>query len=67
MKKTHFLSNKVGDFNAKLAEKFEGPYTVYKKVSSNKYDLKSEKGTLNRHIHVKDIIPYRSDSTATNK
>lgn len=60
-KGTHFLFNKIGSFNAKLAEKFYGPFTVVKKVSNVIFDLKDAKGVLHRQIHVKDLTPCRKD------
>ena len=34
LRKVHQLYNKADNFNAKLAEKFEGPFTVVKKITS---------------------------------
>ena len=39
LKKTQYLSNKVANFNAKLAEKYDGPYLVKQKLSPVIVDL----------------------------
>ena len=57
--KTHFLSRKADNINAKLCEKYEGPYTVIRKSSPVILDLKDERGKIIRHIHVKDLKPSK--------
>ena len=60
LKRQHILSKKVEGINAKLAEKFEGPHYIVRKISPVIYDLQDGKGGLIRHIHIKDLKPYIS-------
>ena len=63
LKKTHHLSSKAANFNAKLAERYEGPYTVVRKITSVIYDLKYQRGDTARRVRVKDLKtpPKRAD------
>ena len=59
LKKAHELSDKSASFNAKLAPKYEGPYTVYRIRSPVIYDLKTDDHTKNLlRVHVRDLKPY---------
>lgn len=55
LKREHHLSSAVKHFNAKLAPKYSGPYTVIKVHSPVVYDLKSGNGKILRRIHIKDL------------
>ena len=63
LRKVHQLSNKADNFNAKLAEKFQGPFTVVKKISPVIFDLKKNNGSIIHHIHGKDLKAYQEGET----
>ena len=58
LKRTQHLSDKAANFNAKLAEKFEGPYIVKKKQSPVIIDLQDERGRYHQHVHISKLKPY---------
>ena len=58
LKKTQQLSDKAANFNAKLAEKFDGPYIVKKKQSPVIIDLQDERGRYYWHVHISKLKPY---------
>jgi len=51
-KKTHELSNKSQHKAAKLTPKYTGPFTVARIISPVIVDLRDEKGSYARHVHV---------------
>lgn len=55
LKRNFHLSNKLQKKNAKLSEKFSGPFIVKKKISPVIYDLVNEDGKRFLHVHLKDI------------
>lgn len=55
--RTHHLSDAAKGFAAKLAPKFEGPYTILRTEGANIFILGSDKGHTVR-AHVKDLKPY---------
>ncbi|XP_054287953.1 uncharacterized protein LOC129003679 [Macrosteles quadrilineatus] len=55
----HDLSDASKGFTAKLAPKFDGPYTIVKGLGVNIFHLKSDSGRTIR-AHVKDLKPYLS-------
>uniref|UniRef100_A0ABD2W1S7 Integrase zinc-binding domain-containing protein n=1 Tax=Trichogramma kaykai TaxID=54128 RepID=A0ABD2W1S7_9HYME len=57
LKRSYVLSNKVENRNAKLSQKYDGPYTVHKVVSPVIFDLKKN-GKITNHVHVKNLKPY---------
>ncbi|KAL7286689.1 hypothetical protein TKK_0019073 [Trichogramma kaykai] len=58
LKRSYVLSNKVENRNAKLSQKYDGPYTVHKIVSPVIFDLKRN-GKITNHVHVKDLKPFQ--------
>ena len=66
LKKTHHLSSKADNFNAKLAERYDGPYTVVMKVTSVIFDLKDKRANTARRAHVKDLKPNTLRGHAVN-
>ena len=58
LKKQNVLSSKIDDRNAKLCEKFIGPFVVVKKISPVIFNLQSEDGIITERIHVKDLKPF---------
>lgn len=58
MKRGHILSSAGKAVAAKLAPKFDGPYTVIKVHSPVVYDLKAEDGKRLHRVHVKDLKPF---------
>jgi hypothetical protein len=56
-KRNFALSNAAANFTAKLAPKFNGPYTVKKKVSPLVYELMDAAGKSIGRWHVKDMKP----------
>ena len=50
LKRTHHLSSKIDNFNAKLAERYEGPFTVTKRIIGVIFDLRDERGNM-IHTH----------------
>lgn len=62
LKKSHFLSNKIDSFNAKLAQKYEGPFTVHSKISPVIFNLKDATGKIIPHIHVRDLKAFHAQS-----
>lgn len=54
MARRHDLSSAAQNYAAKLAPKFEGPYTILKREGENIYQLQTDKGILKR-VHVKDL------------
>ena len=59
LKKTQYLSDKAAGFNAKLAEKYDGPHTVKKKPSPVIVDLQDERVKYFRHVHNGNLKPYK--------
>ena len=57
---THFLSKKSDGVNAKLCEKYVGPYNVHRMPSPVIFDLKDKNGKILRHIHIKDLKPSKA-------
>ena len=62
LKRTHHLSSKIDNLNAKLAERYDGSFTVTKRITGVIFDLRDERGNTIRHAHTKDLKPYRSES-----
>lgn len=56
-KREHVLSSAPNYFTAKLAPKFSGPYTIYKRVSPWTYHLRDDNGQDRGVWHVKDLKP----------
>ncbi|XP_025156996.1 uncharacterized protein K02A2.6-like [Harpegnathos saltator] len=54
-KREHLQSDKTKAFNAKLAPKYSGPFTVKKIHSPVIVDLKDERGRIYKNIHVHDM------------
>ena len=59
LRKQHTLSNKAKDYNTKLSNTYDGPYTVHRKVSPVIYDLKNKAGKIVKHIHVRDLKEFK--------
>lgn len=53
----HELSDASKFFSAKLAPKFNGPYTITKSMGANNFELISDSGQIAR-AHAKDLKPY---------
>jgi hypothetical protein len=59
MNKTHFLSNASKGFSAKLAPRYDGPYRITDKVSSNVYDIVNiTTGQVIKKVHINDLTPF---------
>ena len=56
--KTQHLSVNAANFNAKLAEKYDGPYVVKQKLSPVIVDLQDDRGKYQRNIHISKLKPY---------
>ena len=67
LKKTQYRSDKAAGFNAKLAEKYDGPYTVKKKPSPVIVDLQDERGKYFRHVHIGNLKPYQEPIKRDNE
>lgn len=59
LKRNFVLSSKEKNFNAKLAPRFIGPFTIAEKVSSNVYLLEKDGERLKNSVHSKDLKPFR--------
>lgn len=57
-KRSFALSNAANYFTAKLADKFEGPFRVSKKVGYCVYELEDLVGKSKGNWHVQDLKPY---------
>ena len=67
LKKTQYLSDKAAGFNAKLAERYDGPYTVKKNPSPVIVDLQDERGKYFRHVHISNLKPYQEPIKRANE
>ena len=63
LKKTHHLSCKTDSFNAKLTERYDRPYTVFRIITSVIFDLKDKRRNTARRANVKDLKPLQSELT----
>lgn len=54
-KRDYPLSKKSTGFNAKLAPRYTGPFTVGRIISPVVVDLRDTRGRWHRHIHVQDL------------
>lgn len=54
-KKEHSLSNKAEAFSAKLAPRFQGPFTIKRIKSPVIVNLRDEHGKMYTHIHIQDL------------
>lgn len=54
----HPLSSAAESFAAKLAAKYDGPYTIMSKVGANIYQLQSDSSRTIVRAHVKDLKRY---------
>ncbi|XP_046141112.1 zinc finger CCCH domain-containing protein 18-like [Osmia bicornis bicornis] len=63
-KRTHTLSNKAQSRNAKLAERYTGPFRVHKRISPVIFDLSDNRGRRADHVHVRDMKPVTGARTA---
>ena len=61
LKKHHRLKNKAANFDAKMAPKYEGPFLIHRKRAPVIFDLKAPDGKILKHIHVRDLKPYRKE------
>jgi len=61
-RRSHHLSKKAENFNAKLAPKYNGPYEVRRLISPVIVDLRSKRGKWLRHIHIQDLKPAKNDT-----
>jgi len=61
-KKSHQLSKKADNFNAKLAPKYDEPYEVRRLISPVIVDVRSKRGKWLRHIHVQDLKSAKTDN-----
>lgn len=52
MMKTAILFDMAKSKNAKLEEKYKGPYKVYKQISPSIFDLKTKYNKMLRNIHI---------------
>ena len=60
MRKTHYLSDASKKFSAKLAPKYEGPFTIVRKLSPVVYELGQGEGSSRRlaKVHVSELKRY---------
>ncbi|XP_076299573.1 uncharacterized protein LOC143218325 [Lasioglossum baleicum] len=61
--RTHILSDKAAYRNAKLAEKYSGPFKVQRKISPVIFDLLDKRNRTVQHVHVRDLKPYEPAPT----
>lgn len=61
-RKNHVLSDAANYITAKLAEKYVGPFTILKKLSSTTYELIDETNRNRGVFHVKDLKAHPPDN-----
>ncbi len=57
MKREYSLSDAAKNFNAKLAPKYSGPYTITKVWSPVIFQLKDDRNKCFNKVHIKDLKP----------
>lgn len=64
-KKEYSLSKKADAFNAKLAPRYTGPFTVKRFTSPVIVDLRDARGKWHRHVHIQDLksVPQHVDDS----
>lgn len=62
-KRSFALSNAANYYTAKLADKFEGPFKVKRKVGYCVYELVDRKGKSKGNWHTQDLKPYYSEDS----
>ena len=69
LRKTHFLSDAVKKFNAKLAPKFEGPFEIIETLSPTVYVLGQGEGSNRRiaKVHVSELKRYLPPRAGVNR
>jgi len=61
-RRSHQLSKKAENFNAKLAPKYDRPYEVCRLISPVIVHLRSRRGKWLRHVHIQDLKSAKTDS-----
>lgn len=60
-RKNHILSDATNYITSKLVEKYVGPFTISKKLSSTTYKLTDENNRGRGLFHLKDLKAHSAD------